>query len=171
MSVKAKWIGVVMSAALTAWGQPLDAQVFNTKGSPVRFARLWGRPTVVFYEDKDATAQNQALKDELFKRGKDAGLLDAVSVIAVANVKGFDWFPAKNFVIGAVKDAEKTSGIPVYLDWRGALMSAPWSLSEKGSTVLVIDASGEQVLFSKMGPLSPEEITRVFDLLSSLVRP
>ena len=119
----------------------MDARISNTHGKSVWLAQLWGKPTVMFYEDKDSTSQNQALKDELFKQGKERGLLDSVSVIAIANVRGFDWFPAKNFVVGAVKDAQKRSGLPVYLDWSGRLSSKPWSLSATGSTVMVIDAS------------------------------
>ncbi|MDP2273234.1 MAG: YtfJ family protein [Archangium sp.] len=168
--VKAKWIGVAMTvSAAGAWGQPMDARISNTKGQSVWMTQLWGKPTVIFYEDKDATFQNQPLKDELFKKGKEKGLLDAVSVIAIANVRAFDWFPAKNFVVAAVKDAEKKSGVPVYVDWTGSLSSKPWNLSATGSNVLVIDATGEKVLFSKVGALTAAEIDQVFELLTSLV--
>jgi predicted transcriptional regulator len=95
--------------------------------------------------------------------------LEAVSVLAVANVRDFDWFPAKNFVLAAVKDAEAKSGIPVYLDWSGALSARPWGLGASGSGVVVVDSSGEKVLFSKQGKLSAEEIDRVFELLATQV--
>lgn len=147
----------------------MDARVSNTKGQSVWLAQKWGKPTVLFYEDKDGTFQNQALKDALFQKGRETGLLEAVSVVAIANVRGFDWFPAKNFVVAAVKDAEAKSGIPVYLDWSGALSQKPWSLDAEGSTVLVVDGGGEKVLFSKHGKLSAEEIKQVFELLGSLV--
>ena len=169
-NVKAKWIGVALTlAAGMAWGAPMDARISNTHGKSVWLAQLWGKPTVMFYEDKDSTSQNQALKDELFKQGRERGLLDSVSVIAIANVRGFDWFPAKNFVVGAVKDAQKRSGLPVYLDWSGRLSSKPWSLSATGSTVMVIDATGERVLFSKTGQLTEEESRQVLELLGTLV--
>jgi hypothetical protein len=163
------WVALVAFGAGAARGQPMDARVSNTKGQSVWMARLWGKPTVVFYEDKDGTFQNQLLKEALFKKGKEKGLLDSVSVVAIANVRGFDWFPAKNFVVSAVEDAEKSSGIPVFMDWSGVMSNPPWSLSATGSTVLVVDAAGERKLFSKGGKLSPEEIGQVFELLSSLV--
>lgn len=170
MNVKAKWIGVALALlAGGAWGAPMDARISNTQGKSVWLARLWGKPTVIFYEDKESTAQNQVLKDELFKQGRERGLLDAALVIAIANVRGFDWFPARNFVVGAVKDAQKRSGIPVYLDWSGTLTGKPFSLSATGSTVLVIDASGERVLFSKNGVLSEDEVRQVFGVLATLV--
>lgn len=168
--VKAKWIWVALTvSAGAAGGQPMDARVSNTKGQSAWLAQMWGKPTVMFYEDKDGAFQNQVLKDGLFKKGKEKGLLDSVSVIAIANVRGYDWFPAKNFVVSAVKEAEKTSGIPVFLDWTGVMSNKPWSLSATGSTVLVVDPTGEKVLFSKAGKLSPEEVDQVFALLASLV--
>lgn len=169
--VKAKWIwaALLTLGAANGWGAAMDARVSNTKGQSVWLAQLWGKPTILFYEDKEGTPLNQALKDALFKRGEEKGLLQAVSVIAVANVRGFDWFPAKNFVMSAVKDAEKTSGIPVYLDWDGVLSGKPWNLGATGSTVVVIDAAGEQLLFSKAGALTPSEIEQVFTLLGSQV--
>ena len=147
----------------------MNARISNTKGQSVWMNQLWGKPTVMFYEDKDATFQNQPLKDALFKKGKEKGLLEAVSVVAIANVRAFDWFPAKNFVMSAVKDAEKTSGVPVYVDWTGSLSNKPWNLNATGSNVLVVDSTGEKVLFSKTGALTPQEIDQVFDLLLSLV--
>lgn len=160
---------VLLVGSAQARGAEMDARVSNTKGQSVWLAQKWGKPTVLFYEDKDGTFQNQALKDALFQKGKEKGLLGAVSVVAIANVRGFDWFPAKNFVLAAVKDAEARSGIPVYLDWSGALSAKPWGLEAVGSSVLVVDGAGEKVLFSKSGKLTAEEIDQVFDLLSSLV--
>ncbi len=168
--VNSKWIAAAAGlAGAAAWAEPLDARVSNTAGKSVWLAKLWGKPTVVFYEDKDSTAQNQALKDELYRQGKEKGLLEAASVIAIANVQGFDWFPARNFVVSSVKDTEKTTGIPVYLDWNGTLSKKPWSLSATGSTVMVFDSRGAK-LFSHTGALSRDDIQAVFGLLASLVR-
>ena len=151
-----------------AFGQPLDATVETTRGGAVQLASLWGKPVVVFYEDKDGTSQNQSLKDELESQGRKRGLTRSVRVVAVASVEGYDWFPVKGIVVSAVKDAEVQSGIPVYLDWRGALKRKPWGLTGKGSTVLVLDGTGA-LLFSKNGPLSHEEISQVVALLVRLV--
>lgn len=168
VKVNSMAIAVLMVGSV-AQGAAMDARVSNTRGQSVWLAQKWGKPTVLFYEDKDGTFQNQPLKDALFQKGKEKGLLERVSVVAVANVRAFDWFPAKNFVVAAVKDAEAKSGIPVYIDWTGALSAQPWSLDAEGSTVLVVDPTGERVLFSKHGKLTPEEIEQVFALLGSLV--
>ena len=134
----------------------------------MQLAALWGKPVVVFYEDKDGTSQNQPLKDELEAQGRSRGLLRSVRVVAVASVEGYDWVPVKGFVVSAVKRVELVSGIPVYLDWQGALKRKPWNLTGKGSTVLVLDGAGA-LLFSRNGALSREEISEVVSLLVKLV--
>ena len=151
-----------MSAEGTS--EPLDATVSTTSGSDVKLASLRGKPTVVFYEDRDSTELNQSLKDELFKRGREEHLLKEVSVVAIANVKGFNWFPARNFVISAVKDTEKKAGVPVYLDWSGALWNAPWKLPSKTASVVVLKSDG-RLLLQFTGKLKPEERTAVFEAL------
>ena len=62
-----------------------------------------------------------------------------------------------------MKDAEKKSGIPVYLDWTGALSGKPWDLSRTGSTVMVFDAAGERRLAGKkplIDPMSSGDLRR-----------
>ncbi len=166
---KVQWVGMLMFfLGLPVFAQPLDATVETTNGSAVRLKAPWGKPVVVFYEDRDGTGQNQRLKDELEAQGKKRQLTQQVRVVAVADVVGYDWFPAKNFVLGSVKSAEEASGIPVYLDWGGELKRKPWGLTGKGSTVLVLDEAGT-LLFSRNGALTDEEISQVVALLVRLV--
>jgi hypothetical protein len=167
-AVKASWIVLLLGLSGPVLAQPLDATVETTRGGAVKLSSLWGKPVVVFYEDKDGTGQNQSLKDELEAQGRARGLTRSVRVVAVASVEGYDWFPAKNFVVSAVKDAESQSGIPVYLDWQGALKRKPWGLTGRGSTVLVLDGAGT-LFFSRNGALTREEISQVVTLLVRLV--
>lgn len=163
---------LLLAAAGTAAAEGrADATVTSTDGKPVRLGDLYrGKPAVLFYEDKSSTSLNQALKDELFRQGKEHGLLDAVAVVAVANVKAFDWFPASNFVVSAVKDTEKAVKVPVYLDWKGTLAKAPWSLDARGATVVLVDRKGE-VQYSKTGQLTPAEVTALLARLDRLIAP
>ncbi|MDQ3264368.1 MAG: YtfJ family protein [Myxococcota bacterium] len=158
---------LLLSSAALGW-EGLDAQVIATDGKPVQLASRWGKPTVLFYEDKDSGTLNQALKDALFRQGAQQDALGAVTVIAVANVREYDWFPARNFVVSAVKDSEKKVGIPVYLDWEGRLSRSPFNLRSTGSTVMVLDGQGRR-RWSKTGALSPGEVTQVLALLGELV--
>ncbi len=154
--------------ASSALGAPVDAQVSDSSGEAVRLSRFRGKPAILFYEDKDSTGLNQPLKDELFVRGKAQGLLGAASVVAVANLQAFNWFPARNFARAGVRDAEKKAGVPVLIDWEGALTRPPLALPAKSSTVLVLSPQGE-VLFSHSGQLTPAQREEVFSLLKRLI--
>jgi hypothetical protein len=158
-----------LGAAIAAHAQEDETKLSTTGGAYVRLADVFrGRPTVLFYEDKDSTALNQPLKDALFQTAKTRGLLDAASVVAIANVRSYDWFPARNFVIAAVKSTEKTVGVPVYLDWNGAMTRKPWCLSPQSSTVVVLDRKGA-VQLSKKGKLKDDEVAEIFALLERLL--
>lgn len=147
---------------------PMDAVVETSSGSTTHLGALLRKPTVLFYEDKDAGPINQHVKDALYAEGKERGLLAAVNVIAVANVAAFDWFPARNFVLAAVRDVERKVNVPVYLDFKGALAAPPWSLPPKSSTVLVLNGAGELVWKVK-GRLSEAELAAMFALLEQLI--
>jgi hypothetical protein len=159
---------MVMALAATDQGVPLDAAVMTSSGDPVKLAAQWGRPVVLFYEDRYSTKLNQALKDELFKRGADAGLLEKVQVVAVANLEGLDWFPARGFALAAVRESEKQAGVPVFVDWTGVLSKAPWRLPPKTSSVVVLDSAGK-VTWQSSGALKPAEREAVFKELLRLI--
>jgi hypothetical protein len=144
----------------------LDATVETSAGTRKQLKGLWGRPTVLFYEDRDSNQLNQHVKEALSARGREKGLLDEVSVVAVANVAAFNWFPARNFVLTAVRDIEARVHVPVYLDFQGALAAPPWSLPATSSTVLVLSATGE-VVWMVRGKLTEEQVTRLFEVLEA----
>lgn len=149
-------------------GDALDATVESSAGDSVQLKALWKKPTVLFYEDRDSTQLNQHVKDALFKAGEEKGLLGAVDVVAVANVAKYDWFPARNFVLKAVRDVEKQFHVPVYLDFKGQLAAPPWSLPSKTSTVVVMTGAGVPVLTLK-GRLSDAEVAKLFAALEGLL--
>jgi predicted transcriptional regulator len=87
----------------------------------------------------------------------------------VANVSSWNWFPAKNFVLSAVRDAEKKTHVPVYLDFEGTITRPPWKLSGNGSTVMVFDASGAP-LRTWTGLLSDADFEALSGVLEPLIR-
>jgi len=147
-------------------GRTVDGVVVTTRGEDLRLGTLWGKPTILFYEDRDSTQLNQPFKELLFRRGREAKLLDAASVVAVANLKAFDFFPARQFALAAVRDAEKKAGIPVYVDFRGSLTVAPAALPANTSSVLVLDRQG-RVLFEYRGRLGPAEQAEALRVLEA----
>lgn len=164
------WTLLVLGVATAARAQEAT-KLRTTEGTYVRLREAFrSRPSVLFYEDKDSTRLNQALKDALFAAGKKNNLLDAVSVVAVANVQAYDWFPARNFVVSAVKETEKKVGVPVYLDWTGELTRKPWSLSANNSTVVIVDRAGA-VRWTKEGKLEPKEVDEALALIGALLTP
>ncbi len=159
---------ILLSMAVGAAAGLLDARLESSKGAPVTLAPLKGKPVLVFYEDRDSTGLNQALKDELFKRGKERGLLDAVHVVAVADLQGFNWFPARDFALSGVRDAEQKAGIPVYIDWAGSMRASPWRLKAQTSNVVLLDAHGEERQRWE-GPLNAAQREALFAEVSALV--
>jgi hypothetical protein len=171
------WVfGVVVLSASVALAsgpgarrdRPLDASLVSSRGEVVRLKTQFGLPTVLFYEDRHSTALNQQTKDELFARGKRDGLLQAAKVVAVANLEGYDWFPARDFALAGVRDAELKAGVPVLVDWRGALRAPPWSLPAKTSSVLLLDSVG-RVTFERSGRLTDADRAALFEALRELI--
>jgi len=139
----------------------------TSSGAPTTLEALITKPTVVFFEDRDSTALNQHVKDALFEAGKTRGRLDSVSVVAIANVKDWNWFPARGFVLKAVRDVEAKVHIPVYLDFQGSMTAAPWSLPAKTSTVLVLTKEAQPVV-KLVGRLSQLELEKLLATLETL---
>lgn len=171
MNLRVIPVGCALVAGLASAaevGQTLNASLSSSSGDQVQLADQLGKPTILFYEDRDSTTQNQSLKDELFKLGKERNLLNAVGVVAVANLKAWDWRPAKDFALAGVRHEESKAGIPVYVDFKGALSAAPWSLPSKASSVVVLDEAGK-VLFVASGPLTKAEREQIYAVLEGLL--
>lgn len=159
---------VAAAVGLAVLGAPREAVLHRTDGREVMLSSHRGKPQVLFYEDRDSTEQNATLKRELFARGREEGLLESVGVIAIANLKAYDWFPARGFAVAAVRDAERIAGIPVLVDWRGALRLPPWSLPAKTSSVVVLDPQG-LVAFEVSGALTSTQRAELFAVLKRLL--
>lgn len=171
------WVGQVIAVVLMGIVStktdrevkaPIDAQLSSTSDAVLRVAQYRGKPVILFYEDKDSGELNRKLKDELIHRARKRGLLDAAHVLPVANVAKFDWLPAKQFALAAIRSEEKKAGVPILIDWRGTLSKALWSLPSKSSSVLVLDAEGN-IRFQESGRLGDDDIERLFALVETLV--
>lgn len=170
------WLAGLLTMTLTANGapdhsppaSPLDATLRSSDGEQAPLSKWRGKPVILFYEDKDSTKLNQTLKEELFERGKQHGLLESAWVVAVANLEKFNFFPAKQIALSYVKDEEKKVGVPILVDLEGTLGGPPWTLPKKTSTVMLMDATGA-VVYSYSGRLDEAERKNFFTVLSRLV--
>lgn len=147
---------------------PRDATLHGSDGDAVQLSRWRGRPVILFYEDRHSLKVNQPLKDALFTRGRSAGVLNAASVVAVANLQSFNFFPAKGIALSYVRKAERKAGIPILVDLEGTLTEDGWGLPGKTSSVLVLDRHGAEV-FRASGPLTQPETQRFFSVLGGLL--
>ena len=170
------WLASVLTVTLAGGGSyaqeapssPLEATLKSSDGEQAPLSKWRGKPVILFYEDKDSTTLNLGLKQELFERGKQRGLLDAASVVAVANLKPFNFFPARQIALSYVRDEEKKAGVPILVDLEGTLGGAPWGLPTKTSTVMLLDASGA-VVYRHSGRMDEAEKAVFFGALSQLI--
>lgn len=140
----------------------------GTDGKPAQLDRFAGRPAVVFYEDRGSLEANQAVKDALIARGRQEGLLQEVSVIAVANIAAYDFSPAREIATAFIRRAEQRAGIPILLDTAGVLQAPPWNLPADASTVLVLDGDG-RIVWRYSGTVPADGREQLFSQLSRLV--
>ena len=161
-------IAALVTAASAADTVDCDTRLERTDGTTTPVITDRARPAVVFYEDRASTGTNQELKDALYARGKAEGLLDDVRIVAVANLKQYDFFPARGIATTFIRGVEATVGIPILLDLRGALATAPWSLPPDGGTVVILDRACRET-FRHTGTLGPADTDRFFAALEVAV--
>jgi len=158
------WLLLLAAAALAAPATTLR----RSDGTPAELA-FGGGPTILFYEDRGSHAWNQPLKDALFARGRERGMLGRVRVIAVANIAAYDFFPAREIAMRYVGRLERRVGLPILLDVDGTLTRPPWNLPADGAAVVVLDARGARVL-ERRGRLSAEDVEATLATLERLVQ-
>lgn len=144
---------VTCAAAQSAQaGEPvavLDATLVSSSGEPAQLRSYWGKPTLLFYETPDAVKINQPAKDELKRLSDALGLRQAVTTVAVVNLEGLDWWPARPIAFGSIRAEEKKAAVPVLVDLGGALRRGPWLLDPKAATLLVLSPAGEVVFHAE----------------------
>ncbi len=106
-------------------------------------ARLRGKVVVLFYEGRDQTDYNRALKRDLdrFYMDQPLELQRLVARVAVVDCSPATWI-TKTFWADGLKEASQKEGITVYGDWDGAMRQA-YGLSQNGSSFLVLGPRGE----------------------------
>jgi hypothetical protein len=135
-----------------ATAQSLDGKTLDTRA-------LQGKISLIFYEDKDVTQQNKALKDALeLQKKKDERKANA-EVHAVANVSAWDFWPAKGFVRDAIAEQQKKAGHPIYCDWSGDFGKALGTVKDKSNVILL--GPDRKVILAHAGPVSTEMRDRI----------
>jgi hypothetical protein len=146
----------------------VDAELVDSRDAPVRLSRFRGKPLVLFYEDRSSAEQNAALKRALRERATAQRLSRAAHVVGVANVASYDFWPARGFVLSAVRDVERRDSVLVLLDWKHALGGPPLRLPEGASSVVLLDAEG-RFRQAWSGPVEGPALEQFFEVLGRLV--
>lgn len=162
---RAAMLGVVLAAAtvtnVSATPKPGEtlaaARVESLDGRVLDTRAFAGKNVLVFYEDKDTAGQNMALKNELGRAKTSPGWKPNVVVAAVADVSGYDWWPAKGFVKDAIQAESRKAGLPIYCDWSGDFGKA-FKAKKGASNVILVGPDGKvQVAHEGAAPQAVRE--------------
>jgi len=145
-----------------AKAKSLDGAVLDTHA-------LNGKIVVVFYEDKDSTKTNEHVKTALKLQKVNGRQATNVAIYAVANVSGYDWFPASRFVKRAIRKEQRRYRQPIFLDWSGKFGRA-LRFRDKTSNLLVIDRDG-RVLLAHTGRANDGVVKRILAATRALAPP
>jgi predicted transcriptional regulator len=144
-----------------------NARVTDVEGRVFELEAVKGKPVLIVYEDKESATQNVALKGDLAKLAKGDRYKTTVALAAVADVSSYDFWPAKGFVIDAIRAESKKQGTTIYCDWTGSFRSA-LELRRGVSSVVLLGRDG-QVLFAAEGTVSKEGREKLVTLLRAQI--
>ncbi len=143
--------------------------VTDVDGRTLDLRAVNGKPTLVVYESEAAAPQNAALKAELSKLAAGEAYRGTVALVPVADVEGYDFWPARGFVKDAIRAESKKLSTTIYVDWNGAFRRSA-GLRKDTSTVILIGKDAN-VRFAHEGPLSAEQRKELLQLLRAEVEP
>jgi hypothetical protein len=140
----------------------------STSGRTRRLRDYLGRVVIIIYEDRDSNQQNNPLKEDLAARARSEDLTRDVSLVAVANLSPYDFWPARGYARDAVVEISRQMGYEIMIDWTGA-MSTAYRFRPGRSHVMVLSRDG-RVLFRHNGPMSSATRGEFFALLTQAAR-
>jgi hypothetical protein len=144
-------------------------EVFDGDDHGVKLAAFRGKPTLVVFEDKDAASQNELFKTRLSLTIVAKGIAKKMSTMPIADVAGYDYWPARGFVKDAIASAATKSGTTIYADWKGDARKKLAAPAGK-STLVLLDAKGT-VVWASSGALDKDAqdrlLARIVELASA----
>jgi predicted transcriptional regulator len=139
----------------------------GTSGRTRHLSHYLGRAVIIVYEDRDSNHQNDVLKQELAARARAQDLTQDVSVVPVANLSGFAFWPAQGFARDAVLDIARQQQMEILIDWTGE-MARSYRFRPAMSYVMVLSREG-RVLFRHAGTLDSSARGRFFNAVSEAI--
>lgn len=151
-------------AAAPALARAPEFACEGTSGQTRRLADYIGRAVIVMYEDRDSNHQNDTLKTELAARARAQDLSRDVSLVPVANLSQYNFWPAMGFARDAVVDIAREQQTEILIDWSGDMARA-YRFRPGVSYVLVLTRDG-RVLFRHAGTLNANARGRFFNAIT-----
>lgn len=136
----------------------------GTSGATRQLRDYAGRAVILIYEDRASNTQNDELKRELANRARAQDLTRDVAVVPVANLAGYNFWPARGFARDAVVDIARQQALEILIDWEGSMAGA-YRFRPGTSYVMVLDRAG-RVRFRHAGTLSPQRRRAFFSAVS-----
>jgi hypothetical protein len=169
-----RWLSLFAFAATVTLAAPSDAllspganrpavRVVDANDRALDLGAVHGRPMLVVYEDKESATLNQQLKTELSRLARGERYRSAVALVPVADVRDYDFWPARGFVKSAIRSESKKIGATIYCDWDGSFGRA-LRIQHGTSTVILFGKNG-RVLFAGEGKISAADTNRLLELL------
>ena len=119
---------------------------------------------VVLHQDRKSAEENAQLKAELGRLSAESG--QQLHLVALADVAGYDFWPAKGFVKDALRPL-KQKGAAVFVDWRGSVRKQ-YGLRSGQSAVFVLGPRGELQALAR-GRLSSDEASSLLNTIRQLL--
>lgn len=156
-----------MSSDVVTPGAPVDFDIEETSGTVRNLRDLRGRVVIVWYEDREHTETNYALKLELHEYIVDNHLTGDVTTYGVANVSGVDGV-VRDLARTAIRAMAERYGIQILLDWDGVLMRAPFSCADQDANFVLIDRQG-RIRYRHVGEMMGSHRTEMYRVLRRIL--
>lgn len=152
---------------VVAPGEPVDFDIEETSGTTRNLRDLRGRVVIIWYEDRDHTDTNRALKLELHEYIVDNHLSGDITTYGVANVMGVDGM-IRDLARTAIRAMAQQYGIQILLDWNGLLQQAPFSCADHEANFMLVDRQG-RIRYRHTGEMMGANRTEMYRVLRRLL--
>lgn len=156
-----------LSSDVIAPGVPVDFDIEETSGTMRNLRDLRGRVVVIWYEDREHTDTNYALKLELHQFVVDNHLEHDMTTYGVANVAGVDGM-VRDLARSAIRAMADRYGIQILLDWDGALQRAPFDCADHEANFVLVDRQG-RIRYRHTGEMMGSHRTEMYRVLRRLL--
>jgi predicted transcriptional regulator len=148
-----------------------EAPFFKVKSADnqeLTLTMVKGKVVSLFYESREVTEKNKALKETLkkFFQEQPAAVEEQFARVPVVNCCQANWPITKVWQYKLHENSQK-EGLTIYGDWDGKMFT-DYGMKDKESNYFIIDKKG-RIRYVVSGKIGDEEITRIKDLLNQLV--